>query len=53
MFLSATEGLSRGNPFPTTNAHRKGMRPNLFTPTVHKVKGIVPQKIIPTLKPGW
>lgn len=51
------KGLTRINPFPTTNAHRKRLHaqpmkpPKLFPPTVRKVKEIVPNKLIPKLKP--
>jgi hypothetical protein len=31
-------GLSRINPFPTTNAHRKRMKPCPFPPTLIKSK---------------
>lgn len=51
------KGLSRINPFPTTNAHRKRLHakpvkpPKPFAPTVKKVAEIVPNKMIPKLKP--
>jgi hypothetical protein len=51
------KGLPRINTFPTTDTHRKWLRatpagkPKPFAPTVHKVKEIVPQNLIPKLKP--
>ena len=48
-------GLSRINPFPTTNAHRRRLRPkplrkpNPFPPTVRAIPEIVPPKLIPKL----
>lgn len=52
------KGVSRINPFPTTNAHRRRLKakpaktPNAFPPTVRRVAEIVPNKIIPKLKPN-
>ena len=49
------KGLSRINPFPTTNAHRRRLvpkparKPNPFPPTVRPVAEIVPPKLIPKL----
>lgn len=49
------KGLSRINPFPTTNAHRRRLkpkpfrRPNPFPPTVRAVPEVVPQNLIPKL----
>ena len=49
------KGMSRINPFPTTDAQRKrpppeeGEPPQLFKPTVRAVKEIVPNKMIPPL----
>lgn len=49
------KGLSRINPFPTTNAHRRRLvpkparTPNPFPPTVRPVAEIVPPKLIPKL----
>ena len=48
------KGLSRINPFPTTAARRKRLHAKPvkpFAPTVRKVAEIVPQKLIPKLKP--
>lgn len=51
------KGLTRINPFPTTNAHRKRLhakpvKPKKpFAPIVRKVAEIVPNKMIPKLKP--
>src|SRR5262245_2340342 len=36
------KGLSRINPFPTTNAHRRRLKPNSFPPTVRPVAEVVP-----------
>jgi hypothetical protein len=44
-------GLSRINPFPTTNAHRVRIKPNPFPATVRPVAEIVPQSLIPKLAP--
>lgn len=52
---SPAKGLSRINPFPTTNAHRRRLkpnpfrRPNPFPPAVRAVPEVVPQKLIPKL----
>jgi hypothetical protein len=52
------KGLSKINPFPTTNAHRRRLkpkpirRPNPFPPTVQAAPEVVPQKLIPKLRPG-
>ncbi len=49
------KGLSRINPFPTTNAHRRRLvpkparKPNPFPPTVRPVAEIVPPRLIPKL----
>ncbi len=48
------KGMPRINPFPTTDARRVRLRPSpvkKFKPTVQKVKEIVPNKLIPKLKP--
>jgi hypothetical protein len=51
------KGIPKLNTLPTTNAHRKRLHakpvkpPTLFPPTVRKVKEIVPNKLIPKLKP--
>ncbi len=42
--------MSRINQFPTTNAHRRRLKPNLFPPTDRTVAEIVPQKAIRQLK---
>jgi hypothetical protein len=45
------------NPFPTTDGHRRRLhvkpakKPRPFAPTVRAVKEIVPNKLIPKLKP--
>jgi hypothetical protein len=50
------KGLSRINPFPTTAAHRRRIKPKPpnvgqpFPPTVRAVHQVVPQNLIP--KPG-
>lgn len=50
------KGLSRINPIPTTDAHRRHLKPkpvkapNPFKPTVRPVTQVVPQNLIP--KPG-
>ncbi len=50
------KGISRINPFPTTDAHRRRFKPkpakvaNPFPPTVRPVPQVVPQNLIP--KPG-
>jgi hypothetical protein len=52
------KGLSRINPFPTTNAHRRRLQPkpvtasNAFRPTVAQV---IPQNFVakPMFKPVW
>jgi hypothetical protein len=46
-----SKGLSRINPFPTTNAHRRRIKSNPFPPTVLRVAEIVPQNLIPKLRP--
>jgi hypothetical protein len=49
------KGLSKINPFPTTNAHRRRLRgfgaqpAKPFPPTVRAVPEVVPQKSIPRL----
>jgi hypothetical protein len=43
------KGLSRINPFPTTNAHRRRMNPKPLRPTVRGVAEIVPPSMIPKL----
>lgn len=49
------KGLTRINPFPTTNAHRRRIapkpvrKPNPFAPTVRAVAEVVPQRLIPKL----
>jgi hypothetical protein len=45
------KGLSRINPFPTTNAHRRRIRLNSFPPTVRPVAEVVPPPLIPKLVP--
>lgn len=51
------KGLSRINPFPTSQAHRqrwhaKPVKPSKpFAPTIRRVAEVVPQKLIPKLKP--
>ncbi len=48
-------GLSRINPFPTTDAHRRRLKPkpvkapNPFKPTVRPVTQVVPPALIPKL----
>jgi hypothetical protein len=50
-------GLSRINPFPTTAAHRRRIKPKqpkvgqTFPPTVRAVTQVVPQNLIP--KPDY
>lgn len=52
------KGLSRINPFPTTNARRRRIMPkparpsNPFPPTVRPVSEVVPRKLIPKLPPN-
>lgn len=51
------KGMSRINTFPSTDAQRKALhvkpakKPKPFAPTVRAVKEIVPQKVIPKVKP--
>ena len=45
------KGLPRINPFPTTNAHRRRLKPNSFPPTVRPVAEVVPPHLIPKLAP--
>jgi hypothetical protein len=45
------KGLSRINPFPTTNAHRKRITSNSIPPTVRKVAENVPPKFVANLRP--
>src|SRR5262245_56348290 len=45
------KGLPRLNPFPTTNAHRRRIKPNSFPPTVRPVAEVVPPHLIPKLAP--
>jgi hypothetical protein len=51
------KGMSRINAFPGTDAQRKKLhvkpakKPKPFAPTIRKVAEIVPQKLIPKLKP--
>lgn len=51
------KGMPRINAFPGTDAHRKALhvkpvkKPKPFAPTVRRVKEIVPQRVIPKLKP--
>jgi len=51
------KGMSRINTFPGTDGQRKrlhpkkGQPPKPFAPTVRAVKEIVPNKLIPKLKP--
>jgi hypothetical protein len=50
------KGITRINPFPTTNAHRRRLKPRSpriappFPPTVRAVAQVVPQHLIP--QPG-
>jgi hypothetical protein len=54
---AAVVGMSRVNPLPTTNIHRKRLHaetvkpPKSFAPMVQKVAEIVPNKPISKLKP--
>lgn len=49
------KGLTRINPFPTTDAHRRRLKPkpvkalNPFKPTVRPVAQVVPNNLIPKL----
>lgn len=51
------KGMVRINAFPTTDTHRKKLhpkpakKPKPFAPTIRKVREIVPQRVIPKLKP--
>lgn len=51
------KGMTRINAFPTTDGHRRRLhtkppkKPKPFAPTVRAVKEIVPDKLIPKLKP--
>jgi hypothetical protein len=51
------KGMPRINAFPTTDGHRRRLqvkpakKPTPFAPTVRAVKEIVPNKLIPKLKP--
>lgn len=51
------KGMSRINAFPTTDRHRKHLRPQpaktpkLFAPTIRRVAEIVPQNLILKLTP--
>jgi hypothetical protein len=51
------QGMPRINAFPTTDGHRRrrhvkpAKKPKPFAPTVRAVKEIVPNKMIPKLKP--
>jgi hypothetical protein len=55
---SPAKGLSRINPFPTTGGHRRRLKPDPvqppqpFKPTVRAAAEVVPQKLIPKLKPS-
>lgn len=48
-------GLSRINPFPTTDAHRRRLKPmpvkasNPFKPTLRPIAQVVPNNLIPRL----
>jgi len=50
------KGLTRINPFPTTDAHRRRLKPkpvkapNPFKPTVRPVRQVVPNNLIPKLE---
>ena len=44
-------GLPRINAFPTTNAHRRRIKPDSFPPTVRPVAEVVPPHLIPKLTP--
>ena len=54
---SPLKGMPRFNALPGTDAQRKRLHvksvkpPKPFAPTIQKVKEIVPQKVIPKLKP--
>jgi hypothetical protein len=51
------KGMPKINAFPTTDGHRRRLhvkpakKPKPFAPTVRAVKEIVPNKLIPKLKP--
>jgi hypothetical protein len=51
------KGMIRVNTLPITDTHRKKLRskspkkPNPFAPTIRKVREIVPQRVIPKIKP--
>ena len=45
------KGLSRINAFPTTNAHRRRIKPTSFPPTVRSVAEVVPPHLIPKVAP--
>ena len=45
------EGPSRINPFPTTDAHRRRIKPNSLPPTVRPVAEVVPPHLVPKLAP--
>jgi hypothetical protein len=45
------KGLPRLNAFPTTNAHRRRLKPTSFPPTVRPVAEVVPPHLIPKLAP--
>lgn len=48
------KGMTRINPFPTTDAQRRRLKPkpvkaNPFPPTIRPVRQIVPNSVIPKL----
>jgi len=55
----AASGLSKINPFPTTNAHRKRLQPKVVRPAppvksfVSTVPQVVPPQFVAKLKTVW
>jgi hypothetical protein len=45
------KGLPRINAFPTTNAHRRRIKPNSLPPAVRPVAEVVPPHMIPKPAP--
>jgi hypothetical protein len=45
------KGLPRLNAFPTTNVHRRRLKPTSFPPTVRPVAEVVLPHLIPKLAP--